>query len=205
MQQFSGRPSELSRKGRQRSQAYTSKSHFFLLFWRTATVALHSRNWFSTVPHIIPASQVLPKSASQKLLDEVAKDPNVTIETATLVELFADANNLSGEALQTQKQSKNDILLARGQLEKATDVFTGTKKLYDANYASTLDLKSAELDVERYRVQKESADESLRLYKLYSLPKQTMQLLSAYREAGHELRRTEARARSRMAQAPRPG
>ncbi|MBW7988751.1 MAG: hypothetical protein FVQ84_01845 [Planctomycetes bacterium] len=147
----------------------------------------------------------MPKSASQKLLDEVAKDPNVTIETATLVELFADANNLSGEALQTQKQSKNDILLARGQLEKATDVFTGTKKLYDANYASTLDLKSAELDVERYRVQKESADESLRLYKLYSLPKQTMQLLSAYREAGHELRRTEARARSRMAQAPRPG
>jgi len=143
----------------------------------------------------------LGKSASQKLLEEVAKDPNATIETAMLVELFADANNLGGEALQTQKQSENDILLARGQLEKATDVFTGTQKLYDANYASTLELKSAELDVERYRIQKESADESLRLYKLYGLPKQTMQLLSAYGEAGHELRRTEARARSRMAQA----
>jgi len=141
------------------------------------------------------------KSASQKLLDEVAKDPNATIETATLVELFADANNLGGEALQTQKQSENDILLARGQLEKATDVYTGTQKLYDANYASTLELKSAELDVQRYQVQKDSAEESLRLYKLYSLPKQTMQLLSDYREAGHELRRTEARARSRMAQA----
>lgn len=141
------------------------------------------------------------ESASKKLLAEVAKDPNATIETATLVELFADANNLGGEALQTQKQSENDILLARGQLEKATDVLTGTQKLYDANYASTLELKSAELDVERYRIQKESADESLRLYKLYGLPKQTMQLLSDYREAGHELRRTEARARSRMAQA----
>ena len=150
---------------------------------------------------LLDLQSFMGKSASQKLLDEVAKDPNVTIETAMLVELFADANNLGGEALQTQKQYENDILLVRGQLEKATDVYTGTKKLYDANYASTLELKSAELDVERYRVQKESAEESLRLYKLYSLPKQTMQLLSAYREAGHELRRTEARARSRMAQA----
>jgi len=143
----------------------------------------------------------LGKSASQKLLDIVTKDPNVTIETATLVELFADANNLGGEALQTQQKTENDILLARGQLEKATDVLTGTQKLYDANYASTLDLKSAQLDVQRYQVQKDSADESLRLYKLYSLPKQTMQLLSDYREAQHEFRRTEARARSRMAQA----
>jgi len=150
---------------------------------------------------LLDLQSFLGKSASQKLLAEVAKDPNATIETATLVELFADANNLGGEALQKQKQSENDILLARGQLEKATDVFTGTQKLYDANYASTLELKSAELDVERYRIQKESADESLRLYKLYSLPKQTMQLLSAYEEAGHELRRTQARARSRMAQA----
>ncbi|MHC4534313.1 MAG: efflux RND transporter periplasmic adaptor subunit [Planctomycetota bacterium] len=141
------------------------------------------------------------KSASQKLLDIVAQDPNITIETASLVELFADTNNLGGEALQTLKQYQNDILLARGQFEKATDVYTGTKKLFDANYASNLELKSAELDVERYRIQKESAEESLRLYNIYSLPKQTLQLLSDYREAGHELRRTEARARSRMAQA----
>ncbi len=150
---------------------------------------------------LLDLQSFMGKSASQKLLDIVAKDPNATIETATLVELFADANNLGGEALQTQQQAENDILLARGQLEKATDVFTGTQKLYDANYASTLELKSAELDVERYRIQKESDDESLRLYKLYGLPKQTMQLLSDYREAKHELRRTEARARSRMAQA----
>ena len=150
---------------------------------------------------LLDLQSFLGKSASQKLLEIAAQDPNATIETAPLVELFADVNNLGGEALQTQKQYENDILLARGQLEKATDVFTGTQKLYDANYASSLELKSADLDVQRYRVQKDSAEESLKLYKLYSLPKQTIQLLSAYREAGHELRRTEARARSRMAQA----
>ena len=150
---------------------------------------------------LLDLQSFLGKSASQKLLEIAAQDPNATIETAPLVELFADVNNLGGEALQTQKQYENDILLARGQLEKATDVFTGTQKLYDANYASSLELKSADLDVQRYRVQKDSAEESLKLYKLYSLPKQTIQLLSAYREAGHELRRTEARSRSRMAQA----
>jgi multidrug resistance efflux pump len=150
---------------------------------------------------LLDLQNFLGKGASQKLVERVALDPNCTIEVATLVEFLTEPNNLGGEALQTQKQHENDILLARGQLEKATDVFMGTKKLHDANYASDLDLKSAELDVERFRIQKESAEETLRLYTLYILPKQTIQLLSVYREAGHELRRTEAGARSRMAQA----
>ena len=150
---------------------------------------------------LLDLQNFLGKSASQKLVEKVARDPNATVEVATLVEFFAEPNSLGGEALQTQKQYENDILLAEGQFEKATDVFKGTEKLHDANYASDLDLKSAKLDVDRYRIQKESADEALRLYKLYVLPKQTIQLLSVYREAGHELRRTEARARSMMAQA----
>jgi HlyD family secretion protein len=150
---------------------------------------------------LLDLQNFLGKSASQKLVDKVARDPNAEVEVATLVEFFAEPNSLGGEALQTQKQYENDILLAAGQLEKATDVCEGTQKLYDANYASTLDLKSARLDVDRYRIQNESAEEALRLYKLYALPKQTIQLLSIYREAGHELRRTEARARSMMAQA----
>jgi len=150
---------------------------------------------------LLDLQNFLGKSASQKLVEKVAHDPNATIEVVMLVEFLAEPNSLGGEALQTQKQYENDILLAAGQLEKATDVFEGTQKLYDANYASALDLKSARLDVDRYRIQKESAVEALRLYKLYALPKQTIQLLSVYREAGHELRRTEARARSMMAQA----
>ncbi len=62
LQQFSGRPSELSRKKRPKSWTLTSRSHLFILFWHTATVALHSGTWFSTVRHIIPASQVLSKN-----------------------------------------------------------------------------------------------------------------------------------------------
>ena len=41
-----------------------SRTRFFSLSWHTATVALHSTNRFSTVPHIIPASQVLSRNAT---------------------------------------------------------------------------------------------------------------------------------------------
>jgi len=150
---------------------------------------------------LLDLQNYLGKTASQRLLEQVAQDPNVTIAVAALAEFLNEPNNLGGEALQTQKQHENDILLAEGQFEKTTDIFDGTRKLYDANYASALDLKSARLDVDRYRIQKESADEALRLYKLYILPKQALNLLSIYREAGQGLRRTEARARSTMAQA----
>ncbi|UCE46778.1 MAG: HlyD family efflux transporter periplasmic adaptor subunit [Phycisphaerales bacterium] len=150
---------------------------------------------------LLDLQNYLGKTVARRLLEELAGDPNEMIEVVTLAEFLGEPNNLGGEALQMQKQYENDILLAQGQLDKVTDVFEGTQKLHDANYASALDLKSAQLDVERYRIQKESAEEALRLYKLYTLPKQALNLLSIYREAGHELRRTEARARSRMAQA----
>jgi len=52
------------RKKRQRSRALMSRIRLFLLFWHTATVALHFGTWFSAVPHIIPASQILSKNAT---------------------------------------------------------------------------------------------------------------------------------------------
>jgi HlyD family secretion protein len=143
----------------------------------------------------------LGDKASRPLVDEVSRDPNVVVDIATLQELLEDPNVLGGEASQMLKKYQNDILLAEGQLEKATDVLTGTQKLHDANYASDLDLKSAQLDVDRFRVQKESAEEALRLYRLYAFPKQTKQLLSDYHEAKRELDRTMARTRSELAQA----
>lgn len=143
----------------------------------------------------------LGEKASQELVDEESRDPNVVIEMATLLGLLDDPNDLGGEASQMLKQYQNDILLAEGQLEKATDVLTGTQKLHDANYASDLDLKSAQLDVNRFRIQTDSAAEALRLYKLYNFPKQTKQYMSDYHEAKRELDRTVASTRSELAQA----
>jgi RND family efflux transporter MFP subunit len=143
----------------------------------------------------------LGESAAQKLIEQVTREPNAPIETAALAELLDDPNSLGGEASQMLKQYQNDILLAEGQFEKATDVLTGTQKLHDANYASDLDLKTAQLEVNRFRILHESSSEALRLYKLYSFPKQTKQLVSDYLEAQRELERTLAQTRSQLAQA----
>jgi len=143
----------------------------------------------------------LGKTAVEELAAQVADDPNSAIEMSVLLDFLTEPNSLGGEALQSLKQYEDSILLADGQFQKYTDVLAGTVKLHDANYASDLDLQSAELDVDRFRVQKESAEEALNLFKLYGLPKQTKQLLSDYSEAKRELVRTNARTRSSLAQA----
>ena len=143
----------------------------------------------------------LGKSAAERLAAQVADDPNAAIEMSALLEFLGEPNSLGGEALQAFKKYENDILLADGQFQKYTDVLAGTQKLHDANYASDLDLKSAVLDMDRFRVQKESAVEALNLFKLYGLPKQTKQLLSDCFEAKRELVRTYAKTRSALAQA----
>ncbi len=150
---------------------------------------------------LLDLQNYLGKAAVEELAAQVADDPNSAIEMSVLLDFLAEPNSLGGEALQSLKQYEDDILLADGQFQKYTDVLAGTVKLHDANYASDLDLQSAKLDVDRFRVQTESAEEALNLFKLYGLPKQTKQLLSDYSEAKRELVRTNARTRSSLAQA----
>jgi HlyD family secretion protein len=138
------------------------------------------------------------ESVAKAVLGRSASDPNSGLDTSFLLK---DPNSLGGSASRQFKVLTNDILLAQGQLEKATDVLEGTQKLHDANYASDLDLMSAQLDVDRFRIQKESAEEALKLYQLYDFPKETEKFLSDYQEAQRELDRTKARARAQLAQA----
>jgi RND family efflux transporter MFP subunit len=148
---------------------------------------------------------------AEEVISKLGANPDSGINAASLLESIPvetgdpnDPNNLDdegGEASQRLKELTDAILLADGQLQKAIDVFEGTKKLYDANYASALDLQTARLDVQRYTVQKQSALEALRLYRRYDFPKTTEQYLSDYEEAKRELDRTKARATSLLAQA----
>ncbi|MHC4565844.1 MAG: efflux RND transporter periplasmic adaptor subunit [Planctomycetota bacterium] len=121
-------------------------------------------------------------------------DPNSPSDPNDLV-------NQGGGASQMLKELRDAILMAEGQRQRDTDVLAGTQKLYDANYASALDLQKAKLDVQRFRFQTESANEALRLYKLYDFPKEAEKFLSDYEEAKRELDRTKARTRSMLAQA----
>jgi len=152
---------------------------------------------------LMDLQKYLGETAAQKVVEKASLDPNSNFDITSLLANNDpnDPNSLSGESSQQLKQLKDAILLAEGQLEKANDVLEGTQKLHDANYVSELELKGAELDVERFRIQRESAVEALKLYRRYDFPKEAEKYLSDYKEAERELVRTHARARSRMAQA----
>jgi HlyD family secretion protein len=140
----------------------------------------------------------LGEEVAKEVVDKIIRDPNINPDLASLIE---DPNSLGGEASKRIDTLNDAILLAQGGLEKAVDVLKGTQKLYDANYASELDLKSAKLDVDRYTVQEKAALKDLELFRLYDFPKQARTFLSDYYEAKLELERTEARARAQLAQA----
>ena len=152
---------------------------------------------------LMDLQKYLGETVAQKVVEKSSLDPNSNFDMTSLLANSDpnDPNSLSGGSSQQLKQLKDAILLAEGQLEKANDVLEGTRELHDANYVSELELKGAVLDVERYRIQRESAVEALKLYRRYDFPKEAEMYLSDYKEAERESVRTRARARSRMAQA----
>jgi len=145
----------------------------------------------------------LGESVAQKVIDAVGDDPNANYDMLSLLDNYDpnDPNGLGGAALQQLNNYQDSIILATGNLEKMVDILEGTQKLYDANYASELELKGAELDVRSRRIQKKSAEEDLVLYKLYDFQKESEKFLSDYYEANRQLARTRAQNRSKLAQA----
>ena len=135
---------------------------------------------------------------AQEVIGKMDSNPNLNPDMTSLIN---DPNSLGGAASQRVDTLQDAILLARGNLEKASDVLEGTQKLYDANYASELELKGAVLDVARYSIQEKAALKELKLYQLYDFPKEAETFLSNYNEAKLELVRTKARARAQLAQA----
>jgi HlyD family secretion protein len=135
---------------------------------------------------------------ANQIIDRIESDPN---DDPNMISLMKDPNSLGGDASKQVDTLMDAILLAQGNLERASDFLEGTEKLHDANYASELDLKSAKLDVDRYTVQEKAAKKDLELFKLYDFSKQAQTFLSDYKEAKLELERTQARARAQLAQA----
>ncbi|NQT00903.1 MAG: efflux RND transporter periplasmic adaptor subunit [Planctomycetes bacterium] len=134
---------------------------------------------------------------AKKVMENMASEPNSNPDMTSLI----NDPNLGGEASKLIDTLRDAILLATGNLEKAIDVNDGQQKLYDANYASELDLTSSKLDVARFEIQKKAALKNLTLFQIYDFPKGARTFLSDYHEAKLELVRTEARARAQLAQA----
>ncbi|MBN2564848.1 MAG: efflux RND transporter periplasmic adaptor subunit, partial [Candidatus Eisenbacteria bacterium] len=92
------------------------------------------------------------------------------------------------------------VLLARETLAQDENDLKWTRDLYDKEFVSRNDLREDELSVTRSRVNVATAEEELRLYRLYTLPKEVEQRHADYVETVRDLKRVEARARSELAQ-----
>lgn len=146
----------------------------------------------------------LGEIVSNKFIERINQDPN---QSGSIAALLPDPNlllndlNLGGEASQELKRLTDNITLAKSKLKRAEDTLGWTQKLLEKQYVSKTDLQADELDRDTQKSQEEQAEISLALFKRYDFTKAVEQLLSDYKEAGRELERTHARARSRLAQA----
>ena len=139
-------------------------------------------------------------TVAQKLIERINSDPNSEIDMSLLLEDVNDPNGGS-EASQKLRELTGAITLAQENFEKAAYELDWTIKLYAKEYVAETELKEDQLTKTRYGIEMEKAKIALRLFELYEFPKQVQQLLSDYKEAGLELERTKARARSQLAQA----
>jgi HlyD family secretion protein len=108
---------------------------------------------------------------------------------------------LGGVAQQTLRDLSSELQLAVQEHERAKDTLTWTETLAEKQYVSGNQLTADRLSANRAEVQVESAQEELRLFIRYTLPKEAETRWSDYGEALLELDRVQARARSELAQA----
>ncbi len=147
------------------------------------------------------AKMDLNKYLGSILADKLITSPIEFAELANSPDLEGEAlQHLGGEALQQKRKKDSDIDLANEEVKRANDRLDWTNRLYERKFVSLSNLEADELAKKRRDIAFEQAETSLELFLQYEFPKQTEKLLSDSQEAGKELERTQARARSQLAQ-----
>ncbi len=113
----------------------------------------------------------------------------------------SEGNPLGGEAAQRLRELASDLQLARQRLEQAEDTLQWTKVLVEGEYVNKTELTRDELDRAAKKVQVDGAEEALRLFLQYTLPKDAEQRYSDLAEARSQLDRVLAQNASELAQA----
>lgn len=106
-----------------------------------------------------------------------------------------------GEARQQLRKFEDDLVLAEEDLGVAESRLTGTKRLYEKDFVTKIELENDELAVRRKNISMESASTSKDLYIKYEFPKEAEKLLSDYEESLRALQRARKLAVSKLAQA----
>jgi HlyD family secretion protein len=114
---------------------------------------------------------------------------------------LAEDERLGGIARKELRRYGAQVELAADQVSLADEKLRWAKRLHEREWISATEVKADQLAVNRRRRQLEAAEEELRLFKRYTLPKEARLRQSNHAEAMRALARVRAQARSRLAQA----
>jgi len=140
----------------------------------------------------------LGKAFAHSIIQDLATDPNTLLNVQSMLK---DPNELGGASRQTYDQARDKITLAQAKLKRSQDKVVSTRKLYDVEYVSLMELEGDRLDVDSCQIQYQQAVTELALFLMYDFPKEAKGLFSQYKESLRGLDRIYAKTRAREAQA----
>ncbi len=146
---------------------------------------------------LIDFKKYLGQVVAEEFLVDVSEDANAILQVAVLL----DHLKLSGEASKKLKELKDNIVLTESKYVRAKDKLQSTRKLFAKGYVAEDRLKGDILDVNSLTIKMEKAEIELDLFRQYEFPKEAEKFYCDHTEAIRELDRTQAGARSKLAQA----
>jgi len=150
------------------------------------------------VPGEAPSSDVARDPETGKIAMESSVGPVVSVDFSK----YASLETLGdGEARQAIRKLEDDVVLAEEEVGVAESRLAGTKRLFDKDFVTKIEMENDELALQRKAISKDAAQTDRELYVKYEFPKQAEKLLSDYEESLRKLQRARKLAVSKLAQA----
>lgn len=136
-------------------------------------------------------------SIQQSLGESQIKEAELRVEFAK-----SDLDKyIEGDAPQQINTQTNTIIIRKEQLQRAQDKLDWTQQLFKKGYASKSEAEADALSLMTSRISLDQAEEELRLFRKYDMPKSQRRLESAWEQAKMELQRLRHRTSNQIAQA----
>src|SRR5688572_25357276 len=136
-------------------------------------------------------------SIQRSLVESQIKEAELRVEFAK-----SDLEKyIEGDAPQQINTATNAIIIRKEQLQRAQDKVEWTEQLFKKGYASKSEREADALSLMQSRIAVDQAEEDLRLFRKYDLPKSQRRLESAWEQSKLELDRLRQRTSNQLAQA----
>lgn len=161
---------------------------------------------------VAPVSPVAPSTPDSPGPPEaIARDPEsgrIAMESETSEAFSIDFTKYArletlgdGQARQSIRKYEDDVVLAAEEVGVAESRLAGTKRLFEKDFVTKIEMENDELALKRKAISKDSAQTDMDLYVKYEFPKQAEKLVSDYEESLRKLQRARKLAVSKLAQA----